>query len=61
MLIIMYRMKLAKKMIKIKMKMMLESLRMTCIFLLQTRTAKMKLAQMSMDIGSADFALLESM
>ena len=42
------------------MMMMRINMRMTGVFPLQTRRAKMKLTQMSMmDIGSADLALLD--
>ena len=44
-----------------KMKMMMRSMRMTGIFPLQKGRGKMKLAQMSMDIGIADLALLDHM
>ena len=47
-------------MMRNKMMMMRINMRMTGVFPLQTRRAKMKLTQMSMmDIGSADLALLD--
>ena len=44
-----------------KMKMMRRSMKMLGIFPLQKGRGKMKLAQMSMDIGIADLALLDHM